>query len=95
MHCAVCSSLSFNLQDAQYFTPNAFSFRDSYYVFLGDTWDVPANDASHIQYVEQASTALKAHCAGNYLNREFLPTPVTASNVPHPGQWHFKPNLST
>ena len=62
----------FPLQDAQHFTPNAFSFRDSYYIFVGDTWDIPANDASHITYMKQASAALKAHSAGNYINRKSL-----------------------
>ena len=72
----------FNLQDAQYFTPNAFSFRDAYYVFVGDTWNIPADDATHISFMKQASAALKAHCAGNYLNRESLTCPHAVVLLP-------------
>ena len=68
--------MSFNLQDAKYFTANAWSFRDCYYVFVGDTWNIPANDAEHISYMKTASAALKPYVAGNYINRESLCTPT-------------------
>ena len=68
------------LQDARYFTPNAWSFRDSYYVFVGDTWNIPvANDADHISRVKAASAALKPYVAGNYINCESLCTVSTES----------------
>ena len=80
--------VSTGLQDARYFTPNAWSFLDCYYVFVGDTWDVPANDADHISHVKAASAALKPYAAGNYINRESLST-VTADLYPaiHLTKW--------
>ena len=65
-------TLCCGLQDALYFTPNAWSFRDCYYVFVGDSWNVPASDAPHIAYVRSASAALRPFVAGNYINRESL-----------------------
>ena len=64
------------MQDAKYFTPNAWSWRDSFYVFIGDTWNVPANDAAHISAMKTATAALKPYVAGNYINRESLCTPT-------------------
>lgn len=66
--------MSFDLQDAQYFTANAWSFRDSYYIFVGDTWNIPANDADHISNMKTASAALKPYVVGNYINRKSLCT---------------------
>lgn len=57
-------------QDAAYFNPSAWSFRDSYYLFVGDTWNVPADDTSHISWVKTASAALRPYYVGNYINRE-------------------------
>lgn len=65
---------SFALQDAAYFTPDAWSFRGSFYIFVGDTWNVPANDAEHIAYVRASSAAVKPYVVGNYFNRESLYT---------------------
>lgn len=65
------------LQDAKYFTPNAWSFRNGYYVFVGDTWSVPAaDDVAHISYMKMASAALKPYVVGNYINREPLCTEI-------------------
>ena len=69
-------SISSGPQDARYFTPNAWSFRDSYYVFVGDTWDIPANDADHISHMKAASAAIKPYVAGNYINRASLCTAI-------------------
>ena len=62
------------MQDAAYFTPDAWSFRGSFYIFVGDTWDIPADDAEHIAYVEASSAAVKPYVVGNYINRESLCT---------------------
>ena len=60
----------YSLQDLTHFKPNAWSFRDCYYVLVGDSWNVPANEAPHISFVKSASAALKPFVAGNYINRE-------------------------
>ncbi|CAL5219872.1 g1792 [Coccomyxa viridis] len=67
-------------EDAKYFTPNAWSFRDCYYVFVGDTWNVPADDASHISYMKAASAAVKPYVAGNYINQLMMEDPNDAKN---------------
>ncbi|BDA51596.1 probable xylooligosaccharide oxidase at N-terminal half [Coccomyxa sp. Obi] len=55
--------------DATYFIPSAWSFYDSYYVFVGDTWNVPADDSGHIDWVKTASAALRPYYVGNYINQ--------------------------
>lgn len=80
------------VQDAVYYNPSAWSFRDSYYLFVGDTWNVPADDASHISWVKSAAAALRPYYVGNYINREALAqsgSVVSLSNSDHStsGQW--------
>ena len=65
------------LQDAQYFTgPNAWSFRDAWQVFIGDTWERQAGvnpyseDAGRIEWVKDTSQTLKPYTVGNYINRK-------------------------
>ncbi len=65
--------LSWGAQDATYYSPSAWSFRDSYYLFVGDTWNVPADDAAHISWVKGASAAMRPYYVGNYINRASLP----------------------